>query len=322
MSAIIFHIVTSFWILMSRLPLRVLYLFSDIIYIPIYYIVRYRRKVVRRNLVKSFPEKNLKEIKTIERKFYHALCDYFVETMKLYKMSEQKVRKRIEFTGLEEVYRAIERGQSVVVYMAHTFNWEYATAIPLSIQHENTIIGQIYHPLENKLFDEFFCKLRGQFGSENISMAATLRRIVEIGKQGKQFIIGFIADQVPTWEAINHWVTFFNQETPVFTGTEKIARRTRSAVFFLRFRRVRRGKYIACFEPMCDDASTLPELELTNKYYRILEESIRTSPELWLWTHNRWKRTRQGQIERERRRVEGRRMLAEKEQQKKQNDNV
>lgn len=325
MSAIVFYIVRAFWYLMSLLPLKVLYCLSDLIFYPIYYLVRYRRKVVRKNLQNSFPEKSLDGIVALEKKFYHSLCDYFVETMKLYGMSEEKARKRMRFTGLDEVNEAIERGQSVVVYMAHSINWEYVTSIPLWFNHKNLALGQIYHPLENPYFDDFFGKLRGQFGSENISMAATLRRIIEIGKNGQQFIIGFIADQVPTWEAINHWLTFFNQETPVFTGTEKIARRTRSAVFYLRMERSKRGRYVAHFEKMCDDASQLPELELTNMYYKVLEESIKAAPELWLWTHKRWKRTRQGQIERERRREEGRRMLAERERlrkEKEENSNV
>lgn len=318
MSAVIFYIVRVFWYLMSLLPMKILYFFSDLLFYPIYYIVRYRRKVVRKNLVNSFPEKSEKDIIRLEKRFYHSLCDYFVETMKLYKLPKEKVLKRMQFTGLEEVEKAIDRGQSVVVYMAHTINWEYATSIPLWMKNKNVRAGQIYHPLENKYFDNFFQKIRGQYGSENISMAATLRRIVEIGKEGKQFVIGFIADQVPTWEAINHWLTFFNQETAVFTGTEKIARRTHSAVFFMQYRRDKRSRYTAHFVPMCDDASKLPELELTNMYYKILEESIKESPHLWLWTHNRWKRTRQGQIEREKRRIEGRRLLEQRERERQQ----
>lgn len=316
MSALIFYIVRGFWFLMSLLPLKVLYLFSDFIFYPIYYLVRYRRKVVRKNLTLSFPEKSLGEIVDIEKKFYHSLCDYFVEAMKLYGMSARKVRRRLQFTGLEEVNRVLGEGRSAVVYMSHSFNWEFATSMPLWINNDNVVIGQIYHPLENEHFDRFFQKLRNQYSSENIAMKATLRRIVDIGRQGKQFLIGFIADQVPTWESIHHWVTFMNQDTPVFTGTEKIAQRTKSAVFFMHFRRVRRGKYVANFDFMAEDASLLPENELTNMYYEILEKNIREQPELWLWTHNRWKRTRQGQIERERRRVEERRRLAEQAQQK------
>ncbi|MBQ5730364.1 MAG: lysophospholipid acyltransferase family protein [Bacteroidaceae bacterium] len=311
MAAVGFYIVKGIWFLMSLLPLKVLYFISDLLFYPIYYLARYRRKVVHKNMTNSFPEKSVAEIKKMEKEFYHSLCDYFVETMKLYGMSKEEVRRRIEFTGLEKVNECLDNGKSVVVYMAHSFNWEYATSIPLWFKHENVVVGQIYHPLENKQFDDFFQKLRNQYGSENIAMKSTLRRIVDITKQKQQFIIGFIADQVPTWNEIHHWVDFMNQDTPVFTGTEKIAKRTDSAVFYLHVRRVKRGKYNAHFEFMVDNAASLPDNELTNMYYKLLEDGIRKQPNMWLWTHNRWKRTRQGWIERQQKRLEERKRAAQ-----------
>ena len=311
MAAVGFYIVKGIWFLMSLLPLKVLYFISDLLFYPIYYLARYRRKVVHKNMTNSFPEKSVVEIKKMEKEFYHSLCDYFVETMKLYGMSKEEVRRRIEFTGLEKVNECLDNGKSVVVYMAHSFNWEYATSIPLWFKHENVVVGQIYHPLENKQFDDFFQKLRNQYGSENIAMKSTLRRIVDITKQKQQFIIGFIADQVPTWNEIHHWVDFMNQDTPVFTGTEKIAKRTDSAVFYLHVRRVKRGKYNAHFEFMVDNAASLPDNELTNMYYKLLEDGIREQPNMWLWTHNRWKRTRQGWIERQQKRLEERKRAAQ-----------
>ena len=311
MAAVGFYIVKGIWFLMSLLPLKVLYFISDLLFYPIYYLARYRRKVVHKNMTNSFPEKSVAEIKKMEKEFYHSLCDYFVETMKLYGMSNEEVRRRIEFTGLEKVNECLDNGKSVVVYMAHSFNWEYATSIPLWFKHENVVVGQIYHPLENKQFDDFFQKLRNQYGSENIAMKSTLRRIVDITKQKQQFIIGFIADQVPTWNEIHHWVDFMNQDTPVFTGTEKIAKRTDSAVFYLHVRRVKRGKYNAHFEFMVDNAASLPDNELTNMYYKLLEDGIRKQPNMWLWTHNRWKRTRQGWIERQQKRLEERKRAAQ-----------
>lgn len=318
MRAILFYVCYVFWYLMSLLPFKVLYFISDLLFYPMYYLLRYRRKVVRRNLVNAFPERTTDDIVSIEKKFYHSLCDYFVESMKLYGMSAERVKKHMYFDGLDELHKQIYVGKSCVVYMAHTFNWEFATSMPLHIKSDNVQVGQIYHPLENKYFDEFYIKLREQYNSECIAMKSTLRRILEIGKERRQFVIGFIADQVPTWESIKHWVDFFHQDTPVFTGTEKIAARTKSAVFFLRFNRKTRGKYVGRFELMSEDASQLPENELTNMYYRVLEDSIRETPELWLWTHKRWKRTRAGYMERERIRVQERREKAERAAAKKQ----
>lgn len=312
MSALLFNIVRFFWFLLSLLPFRVLFFFSDCMYFLVYYVVRYRRKIVRKNLVNSFPEKSLKEIIAIEKNNYSALCDYFVEVIKLDGMGEKEVRRHIEFLGLDKVNEAVKRGQSVVVYSAHMFNWEFVVSLPLFMQHDNLVLGVIYHPLRNKNFDKLFKNIREQYGAESIAMKATLRRIVDITKEGKQFLIGFVADQIPKWEAMHHWLTFFHQDTAVFTGTEKIARRTQSAVFFLDIKRVKRGKYVTTFIPMAENAALTAEMELTNMYYKILEESIREVPELWLWTHNRWKRSRQGQVEREKKRMEHRRMLAEK----------
>jgi KDO2-lipid IV(A) lauroyltransferase len=174
------------------------------------------------------------------------------------------------------------------------------------------VVGDIYHPLENARFDALVKKMRDQYGAESITMANTLRRIMQIKKENKKYLIGFIADQVPTWESINHWVDFFHRDTPVFTGTEKIAQRTKAALFYARMERVKRGYYVLHIEKFADDASLLPEFEPTNIYYQKLTENIKESPELWLWTHKRWKRTREGYAEREAKRAEDRKKLVEK----------
>ena len=312
MKSILYYIVLSLLFVLNKLPYCVLYLISDIMYFLVYYLVRYRRKVVRDNLVKSFPEKSLKEIKKIERKFYSSLCDYFFETIKLYGLSEKQMRKRMVFTGLEDVNRMLSKGHSCVCYMGHFINWEYITSISLHFNDDNLVIGDIYHPLENKRFDRLMKKVRDQYGAESITMANTLRRILQITKEKKKYLIGFIADQVPTWESINHWVDFLHRDTPVFTGTEKIAQRTQASLFYLKIKRVKRGYYTAHFEFFAEDASKMAEFEPTNRYYELLEQDIKENPELWLWTHKRWNRTRAGYEKRERIREEGRKRLLKK----------
>jgi KDO2-lipid IV(A) lauroyltransferase len=146
--------------------------------------------------------------------------------------------------------------------------------------------------------DRIVLDLREQYGSKCIAMSNTLRYIVNLAREDRKFVIGFIADQVPTWESISHWIDFFHQDTPVFTGTEKIAQRTASAVFYMSMKQTARGKYTATFHHMADDASMTAEHELTDMYFRMLEENIREQPHLWLWTHKRWKRTRKGYAER------------------------
>ena len=304
MKAILYYISLALLFLLNKLPFCVLYLLSDMFYFIVYYLVRYRRRVVRDNLVKSFPEKGVREIVEIEKKFYSSLCDWFVETIKYYRMSEKEIRRRMVITGLEDAHRMVAQGRSCVCYMGHLFNWEYVTSLALYFDDEDLVIGDIYHPLENSYFDRLMKKMRDQYGAESITMANTLRRIVQISKEKKKFLIGFIADQVPTWESIHHWVDFLHRDTPVFTGTEKIARRTGAALFFVKMKRVKRGYYTAHFELFAEDASKMAEFEPTNRYYELLEKEIKENPELWLWTHNRWKRTREGYEKRMRQREE------------------
>lgn len=312
MKAFLYYMAVAFLFVLNKLPMPILHFLSSLFYYPLYYVVRYRRKVVRENLTGSFPEKGLKEIVAIEKRFYRSLCDYFFEMIKLYGMSEKEVKRRMRFEGIEKAQEALDNGQSVVLYMGHIFNWEFVTSIKLHIKGDDVVVGDIYHPLENARFDALVKKMRDQYGAESITMANTLRRIMQIKKENKKYLIGFIADQVPTWESINHWVDFFHRDTPVFTGTEKIAQRTKAALFYARMERVKRGYYVLHIEKFADDASQLPEFEPTNIYYQKLTENIKESPELWLWTHKRWKRTREGYAEREAKRAEDRKKLVEK----------
>ena len=308
-----YHIIRTLWKLMSLLPMGVLHFFSDLIYFPLYYVARYRRKVVRKNLTNSFPEKSEKEIVQIEKKFYSAFCDYVVENLKMMGMSPKKIKKHLRFENIDEVERVMnEQGNSCVLYIGHFFNWELISSIGLWFKKPDIRFANIYHPLTNKAMDRLFLELRGLYGAECISMAQTLRRIMQLQKEKTTFLIGFIADQVPTWEAINHWVDFLHQDTPVFTGTEKIAQRTGSCVFYLSMRREKRGKYVATFHKIAEDASTTNEHELTNGYYKLLEDNIKECPELWLWTHKRWKRTRKGYAEREAKRARDLQRLRER----------
>jgi KDO2-lipid IV(A) lauroyltransferase len=246
---------------------------------------------VRKNLIHSFPEKDLKEIIKIEKGFYSFFCDYVVETVKLYSMNEKEIKKHISFAGMEEVEKAMGKNRSCILYLGHYCNWEWVSSIPLHINKE-IVCGQIYHPLENKLFDELFLKVRGKFGAENISMNDTLRRIAGLRREGKQFMVGFISDQAPHWNAIRHWIDFLHQDTPVFSGTERIARQTESLVYYVDIKRPKRGYYHCEFIPMSETPQELPANVLTDMYFQLLEKTICRNPQYWLWSHNRWKRQR------------------------------
>ena len=276
--------------LFSLLPMWVHYVIADGIYLIVYRLVGYRKKLVRKNLTDSFPEKTAEEFQTIEKGFYHWFCDYLVETIKMMTISEKNLKRRMACKGTKEADEILESGQSIALYLGHYCNWEWVTSMPLWITPK-AHCGQIYHVLENAAFDKLFLKLRERWGAESIPMAETLRRVATYRKQGQPIMIGYISDQVPFWNNIHHWLNFLNHDTPVLTGTERLARGAGHAIFYLDMHRVRRGYYEATLKLITRDPKQTKDYELTDAYFRMLEESIRRDPVCYLWTHNRWKRT-------------------------------
>jgi KDO2-lipid IV(A) lauroyltransferase len=289
---IVYYIFVVFCYLLSPLPLRLHYLIADIAYVLIYHVIRYRRRVVWQNLTSSFPEKDEAELRRIERRFYHFLCDYFVETLKLLSFSREELMRRMVFKGVEQIDEMMEQGRSCAVYLGHYGNWEWVSSLPFWVK-SNGLCGQIYHPLENKDFDRFFLKLRQRMGAVSIPMNETLRKLMDYRAHQQPVVIGYISDQVPLWTNIHHWVDVLNHDTPVLTGAERIARKMNHAVFYMDVRRLRRGYYEVTVKLITRNPQESKEFELTDIYWRMLEETIREAPEYWLWSHNRWKRTRE-----------------------------
>ncbi|MDR1197873.1 MAG: lysophospholipid acyltransferase family protein [Prevotellaceae bacterium] len=288
-----YHIISKICFLFSLLPFRALYLFSNILYFPMYYCIRYRRKITRKNLLNAFPEKDLKTIIKIEKKFYSFFCDYMVETVKLFSISEKSIRRRMTFEGVEDVVKEMGNDKSCILILGHYCNWEWVTSVPLHLSdNSNFVFGQIYQPLQNSLFDRLFLKIRSRFNAQNIPRKSILRSIAGFKKENRQFVIGFISDQTPQWHSDSRWIDFLNQDTCVFQGTEHIARRTQSAVFYVDIKRVKRGYYNCKFVLLSAGPHELPEYALTDMYFQHLEKTIRRNPPYWLWSHNRWKRPR------------------------------
>ena len=292
MKSILYYIVFSFWFLASLLPLRLLYVFSDLLYYPLYYGVRYRRKVVRNNLVSSFPEKDMKEIIQIEKDFYSFFCDYMVETVKLFSMSKKEMQKRMTFEGTELVTDAFDAGRSCSCYLGHYCNWEWVSSLPIHLGRPE-ICGQVYHPLESKAFDKLFLYLRGRFGAQSITMDDTFRTVIGWKKSKILNIVGYISDQVPGYESVHYFADFLHHDTPVFTGTERISKIADTTVVYLDISRPKRGYYLCRFVKIADSLNNHPIFYATEQYYRLLEQTIQRAPQYWLWSHNRWKRTRE-----------------------------
>ena len=289
---LLYYIVFAVWYVFSLLPLRILYVLSDLLFWLLYAVVGYRKAVIRKNLKESFPEKSEEELRKVERGFYRFFCDYLVETIKMMTISKENIRRRLTFKGTELVDEIVESGQSCAVYLGHLGNWEWVTSLPLWVTPKAQC-GQIYHPLENKEFDRLFLYSRQRLGAKCIAMQDTLREILNYRKENQPVVIGYISDQVPFWTNIHHWVDFLHHDTPVLTGTERIARKVNHAVFFLDVHRVHRGYYEAEFKLITREPQKMDEFEITDIYFKLLEESIRRAPEFWLWSHNRWKRTRE-----------------------------
>lgn len=287
----VYHILFFLLYLLSLLPMRLLYLLSDGLFFPLFYLVKYRRKVVEKQLDECFPEKSMQERRAIERQFYHFFCDYLVEVIKLFSISKKEMMRRMKFVGIEQVREELKDKKFCFLYLGHYCNWEYIAS--LSYWLPEIHCGQIYHRIYNQAFDELFLKLRGQFGGESILMKDTLRRILTLRNQEKKVMIGFIADQLPKWENMHHWTTFLNHDTSFFIGAERIAKQVDAALYYVDVERVKRGYYQVRFRLMTLHPKEFPDYELTDQYARLLEESICRQPAYWLWTHKRWKRTKE-----------------------------
>ncbi len=277
--------------LLACLPMRLLFCISDILYLLVYYVVKYRRKIVRKNITNAFPLKNEKECQDIERKFYRHFCDYFFETIKLLHISDENMRYRMQFIDAQKLENTLNSGRSVIMMLGHYGNWEYISSISLWIDTKNAELGQIYRPLKNKWFDKLFLKIRSRFGLTCISKANTLRALISTKAKGMQSGTGFIADQTPSPNNIHHRVIFLNQDTPVLTGAEVIAKKMDMAVMYFDVEKIARGRYAATIKEIELNPNELPDFEITDRYMQMMERTILRAPAYWLWTHNRWKHT-------------------------------
>lgn len=287
-----YYIIYIWLYIHALLPLRVLYILSDILYFFVKYVLRYRLKVTRDNLRNSFPDKSIKELREIECQFYHNFCDYTVETIKLLHVSNEEIQKRFVFKNMDIVHDLMKDGNSGIMFLGHYANWEWVPSINL-LFNDGSLLAQIYRPLKNKVFDEIFLKIRSRFGSVGIPKNNTLRAMINYKKEGKKMLVGFMADQSPSPANIHYWTNFLSQETGVYTGVERIAKKTGFFVTYLDITKTGRGRYIAEVKLITDNPKNEPEFSITEKYIREMEKTILRNPAYWLWTHKRWKHKRQ-----------------------------
>jgi KDO2-lipid IV(A) lauroyltransferase len=267
-------------------PFILLRRWRDIIFILLFYVLGYRKDVVWENLKNSFPDKSDNELKKIRRRYYFHLSNLIIETLVFFRINSKNLLKRVNFNNTEFLKKLYEKKKNVVLVMGHYGMWEWMLVMPQIMKHHGVVI---YKPLNDKFFDAFFKKKRVKFGGTALSMKETLRGLISLSRGEKPWLAAFVADQTPTANEINYWVKFLNQDTPVFLGPEKIAKRFNAAVVYAEMMPKGRNKYDVNFTLLAEDSINTEDGEITVKFNQELEKSIKKAPEYWLWSHRRWK---------------------------------
>lgn len=289
LSAIVYYLLLPFIYLLSLAPFPLLYLLSDGVYVLLYYVIGYRKQIVLTNLRNAFPEKTEQELKKLQKAFYHYLCDLFLETFKTLTISKSAMIRHCEFSpetvALFKKYA--EHNKSIILVMGHFGNWEWGgNSFSILCKHQLYVI---YHPLNNKYFNGLIYGMRTRFGTRLIAMKDTFREMVS--RKSELSATAFIADQTPPPEGA-YWTKFLNQDTPIFQGTEKIARKLNYPIVYALVKRIKRGHYLVTTETLVEEPAKTAEGEISEMHTRRLERDIIAQPETWLWSHRRWKHKR------------------------------
>ncbi|MFI1773612.1 lysophospholipid acyltransferase family protein [Thalassobellus citreus] len=272
--------------LISILPFKILYFVSDGVYILLYYIIGYRKKVVTNNLKLVFPEKTEKEITIIRKKFYHHLCDMFLEMAKTMTISRKQLKKRFVIKNPEELKRLESLDKSVLLMYGHYASWEWS----VELQNYATYKGLgVYKQLANKYFDKLVRDIRSKFGTTLISTKETISTINQNETNGIKSVVAFLSDQSPRLTKEGYWSNFMGIEVPCFTGAERLAKKLDLTIAYLKVTKVKRGHYEAEIMTLAENSNDYKDYELTDMFLREVEKQIYEAPEFYFWTHKRWK---------------------------------
>lgn len=274
----------------SLLPLSVLYMISDIILYPlVYYVARYRLKVVRKNLRNSFPDKSHNELKNIEKKFYHHFADLIVEVVYGYRVGDEEMRERVVFENVDLVEDLASKTHGVIAYLGHMGNWEWLVDLNKRFVNPAMVEYNVYRQLKNPASDKMMLELRSKRGGECIEKKQLLRKLVALRRSEHPFVVGMLSDQKPSKRSSYVWTQFLNQETAFLDGSEVLAHKFGFSAVYAHIWSPKRGYYRIRFEQITDDPELMQPEEMTKRYAELLEQNIYAQPEQWLWTHNRWK---------------------------------
>ena len=270
----------------SLLPSFLLYALSDFAFFILFYLIKYRRKVVVSNLKNSFPEKDEKEIFKIERDFYRHFCDIMVGSIKVLGISKKEIKRRFSVKNPELIQKIFEEKRSIILYTAHQGDWEWLAFLPLFVPHQTLAF---YQPLSNKYFDKLMKIIRERFGVICVESNKGYKSIMTFAQNEILTMSYVIGDQSPPGGSSKHWLNFLNQETAFLVGADRIAKKSNQVVVFPAFRKTGRGCYELEFKLITDEPKIKLNYEIIDEYAALLENTIKTSPDLWLWSHRRWK---------------------------------
>ena len=279
-----YYIIYGFFYLVSLLPFFILYGIADIIFVVMFYLVGYRKEIVMNNLQHAFPEKSLPELKSIRRRFFRNFIDNWIETIKLLSISKRQLNKRI--TGDFAVFDTLHKtGVSVQANLGHFFNWEIMT-LHAGINQPYTFLT-VYLPQSSKIFDRLLQDIRGRWGNPLLPSSEMARALIPWRK--KQYLLALGADQSPPTPDNGYWLYFMNRPAAFPKGPEKFARSQNIPVVMMTTTRPKRGHYHFKYFLLSADPKALPDGELIREYVSHLEENLREQPDLYLWSHRRWK---------------------------------
>lgn len=272
--------------LISILPMFVLYFISDILFVILYRILGYRKEVVVVNLKNSFPHKSEKEQKIIEKKFYHHFCDLMVESVKTLTIGRKQLKKRFQIKDTILVNKLYAEGKSIILYTSHFGNWEWLAILPSYMPQQVT---SFYKEQTSKYFDDLMKIIRERFGVICVESKKGYKAILTNQQKNVITLNIMVGDQSPTKESTKHWVKFLNQDTAFLPGADRIAKKSGQVVLFPSYRKISRGYYEVDFKIIEEESSNVKDDRIIDRYANLLETSITTSPELYLWSHKRWK---------------------------------
>ncbi len=286
MQFLAYILIYPFLWLISILPFRLLYAFSDGLFILIYHIIGYRKKVVKENLQLVFPNKSNDELNSIRKKFYHHFCDMIMESVKSMTITEAEMKKRFTFTNVDLLIDIESQNKSIALMCAHYGSWEWIFIL-------QTYVGTkgyaIYKRLENKYFDKLVKRIRAKYNSHLITTKESIPILMQSKRDGNITICGFVSDQSPKVEKAFHWKEFMDIKVPVHTGAEVIAKKLDMAVVFFGVKRLKRGYYETTFKTIALNPKDFGSYQITDIFLKLVEDQINEAPEYYLWTHKRWK---------------------------------